>query len=227
MSGMPILEGMQRYYDLRASEYDQSMGYDDSEIVASLEPVTTFLREAVRGHDALELACGPGFWTSHAAETARSIVATDFNESTLKQASEKQLPAKRVTLAQADAYKLGAIPGIFTALYAVDWLSHVPLSRLPAFLRSAVARVEPGSPVIFIDQLTNQHPKPVEYDDEGNPLQMRTLADGSTHKVIKHFFTPEELAIHLAPLPGKLVVTTFESARRHAACFFSLVEPTE
>ncbi len=214
-----ILEEMQRYYDLRAPEYDHSMGYNDPAVLAPLEPVIKFLGDTLSNRDALELACGPGFWTSHAAKTARSIVATDFNESTLTQASEKQLPANRVTLAQADAYKLGAIPGAFTALYAVDWLSHVPLSRIQAFLRSAATRVEPGSPIIFIDQLANQHPKPTKKDAEGNPLQERTLADGSTHHVIKHFFTPEALALHFASLSGKLTVTKFENARRYAACF--------
>ena len=74
---------MQSYYGQRASVYDSSMGYDDDEKVRSLLPIIERVRDAMHGRRVLEIACGPGFWTQFASETAASVVATDYNQSTL------------------------------------------------------------------------------------------------------------------------------------------------
>ena len=78
-----IIEEMQSYYGQRASVYDSSMGYDDDAKVRSLLPIIARVRDAMRGRHVLEIACGPGFWTQFASETAASVIATDYNQSTL------------------------------------------------------------------------------------------------------------------------------------------------
>jgi ubiquinone/menaquinone biosynthesis C-methylase UbiE len=214
-----IIEEMQRYYGQRASVYDSSMGYDDEAKVRVLLPIIERVRSAMRGRQVLEIACGPGFWTQFAAETAVSVTATDYNSSTLDEARKKGLPFERVSLLQADAYRLDLIPGVFDAILAVDWLAHVPLSRMEGFLAGAIRRVRSGSPIVFIDQLPGEHSVTGVFDDEGNPIQERRLSDGSSFRVIKHFLSDAEIEALFSGLSGELSIQRFPECRRVMVMF--------
>jgi ubiquinone/menaquinone biosynthesis C-methylase UbiE len=214
-----IIEEMQRYYGQRASVYDSSMGYDDDSKVRVLLPIIERVRSAMRGRQVLEIACGPGFWTQFAAETAVSVTATDYNSLTLDEARKKRLPLDRVSLLQADAYRLDLIPGFFDALLAVDWLAHVPLSRMEGFLAGAIRRVRSGSPIVFIDQLPGEHSVTGVFDDEGNPIQERRLSDGSSFRVIKHFLSDAEIEALFSGLAGELSIRRFPECRRVMVMF--------
>ena len=74
---------MQTYYGKRAPVYDRSMGYDNPETIESLAPVIGRIQDLLRGRNVLEIACGPGFWTGIVSEVAESVLATDYNASTL------------------------------------------------------------------------------------------------------------------------------------------------
>src|SRR5262245_10393666 len=148
-----LIAEMQAYYERRAAWYDSSMRYDDVEFIQSLEPVFEALRSEMRDRDVLEIACGPGFWTERVAASARSILATDYNESTLTEARRKGMDSARVTFARADAYNLSSVGGRFTGSFVVDWLAHVPTSRFHQFLEGLHARLVPGARVAFCDQL--------------------------------------------------------------------------
>ena len=78
-----MIEEMQHYYDRRAAIYDTSMGYDNPDTVTQLQPVIEHICREMSGEKVLELACGPCFWTQFTAAVAESIVACDFNNSTL------------------------------------------------------------------------------------------------------------------------------------------------
>lgn len=80
------------YYAKRAAEYEAI--YAKPERQADLEAVATFLKEIFNGKDVLEIACGTGFWTEKIARTARSVWATDINESVLEIARNKNYPSK-------------------------------------------------------------------------------------------------------------------------------------
>lgn len=209
-----MIEEMQAYYGKRAPEYDTSMGYDDPCAVERLAPVISALREMTENRKILELACGPCFWTQQVAATALSIRATDFNESTLEQARKKNLPWDKVSLQQADAYDLTTVPGEFDMVFAVDWLAHVPRSRIHPFLSGIINRLPAGSPVVFIDQLAGAHSWSGVFDGEGNHIQERTLEGGQTFRVIKHFWTDEEISQIFSPFASELAVTRFPECRR-------------
>jgi len=209
-----IIQEMQDYYGKRASGYDASMGYDDEQKVRSLRPVIDELQAGLKDRRVLELACGPCFWTQFVAEVAQSVVATDFNQSTLDEAVKKGLPKDRVSLFRADAYQLDAVPGAFDAVFAVDWWAHVPLAQMAAFMQGVIARVPSGSPIVFVDQLAGPHSLTGVFDAEGNHIQERSLADGSTYRVIKHFFTDAQIADLFSDFSGELVVRRFPDARR-------------
>jgi len=97
------IEEMQAYYCKRAPVYDQSMGYDDQEMIDSLQPVINQVRTLLQGKRILEIACGPCFWTQRVAEVAAALLATDYNESTLDQARKKALDWDKIALQRADA----------------------------------------------------------------------------------------------------------------------------
>jgi|APTNR8051073442_1049403.scaffolds.fasta_scaffold03514_5 SAM-dependent methyltransferase len=216
-----IIEEMQTYYGRRASVYDSSMGYDDDAKVRSLLPIIESVRETMRGRHVLEIACGPGFWTQFASETAASVVATDYNQSTLDEAKNKHLPFERVSLLQADAYRLDLLPGIFDAILAVDWLAHVPLSKMVEFLSGALRRVRSGSPLMFVDQLPGAHSRSGVFDADGNHIQERVLPDGSAFRVIKHFFSDDQIATQFSGFSGDLSIQRFPECRRLIVTFIS------
>lgn len=214
-----IIEEMQTYYGRRASVYDSSMGYDDDAKVRILLPIIERVRETMRGRHVLEIACGPGFWTQFASETAASVVATDYNQSTLDEAKNKSLPFDRVSLLQADAYRLDLIPGIFDAILSVDWLAHVPISKMEEFLSGALRRVRSGSPLMFIDQLPGEHSRSGVFDADGNHIQERVLPDGSAFRVIKHFFSDDQIATQFSGFSGDLNIQRFPECRRLIVTF--------
>ncbi len=187
-----LIEQMQDYYHRRAAEYDTSMGYDDPLQLQALEPVVEKLKRRAEGRTVLELACGPGFWTSHIIESAKFVVATDFNQSTLDQALKKNLPPTKVSFKQADAYDLRNIKGEFDLLLAVDWLAHVPRSKMNNFLLAIGERLGKAKQVTFVDQLPKPHSLTGVFDDKGNHLQRRTLKSGKTFSVIKHYFSDQD-----------------------------------
>lgn len=186
------IDQMQCYYHKRAGEYDASMGYDDSEKIEKLESVISEMKKLVESRNVLELACGPGFWTSQISQTAKFIVATDYNQSTLEQAALKNLSADKVCFRQYDAYDLDTVEGEFDMLVAVDWFAHVPLSKMNSFLQSVNQRLPLGSQVVFLDQLPKLHSLTQQFDQEGNHIQIRKLNNGETFHVIKHFFSDED-----------------------------------
>jgi ubiquinone/menaquinone biosynthesis C-methylase UbiE len=217
----PLVEEMQTYYGRRSLVYDQSMGYNRPETVDRLAPVIDLLQSLMREKRVLEIACGPCFWTNMISETAASILATDFNESTLQQARQKPLHWDKISLQRADAYALGTVQRGFDGAYAVDWLSHVPRSRLPEFLRSLHETLAPGARVVFCDQLprtSDQLPRSASltgvYDEEGNHIQERSLPDGSVYRVIKNFLSDDEIITIFSPYTDPVEIVRFPQCGR-------------
>jgi ubiquinone/menaquinone biosynthesis C-methylase UbiE len=213
-SASALIAEMELYYARRADVYDASMGYDNLEVVRSLQPVIDALCDEMRGRTVLEIACGPGFWTQRVAELARFIVASDYNESTLSRARAKPIAADRVSFVRADAYELSSITQTFTGAFAVDWLAHVPASRLHDFLDGLHRKLEPGARVAFCDQTPRSSSITGLHDAEGNHLQERDLPDGSRYRVIKHFFSDAELRDILARYADDITIRRFGEQRR-------------
>lgn len=182
---------MATYYARRAAEYERI--YARPERQAELRLLEAALAETSAGRRGLELACGTGWWTPHAARHARHWLATDLNPETLALARSKPLPAC-VQVETADAWAPQGIgQGEFDAAFAGCWWSHVPLQRLRPWLQALHARLQPGARVVFIDNLyvpgssTPLH----RHDEAGNSYQLRRLDDGSTHEVLKNYPAPE------------------------------------
>lgn len=213
--GTQLIESMQNYYRLRAPDYDVSMGYDQSNVIAKLSPVIAYMQEKLKNLTVLELGCGPCFWTQYIAQAAQSVVATDINESVLDEARKKPLNWERISLMAADAYKLPEFSQSFDAAFAVDTFCHVPLSKRKIFLDSIHSKLRSSGVILLCDQLPGEKSWTGRSDHEGNHIQTRKLPNGSEHVVIKNFPSEEEIRSIFSEYSQAVVVEKFPAARRY------------
>jgi SAM-dependent methyltransferase len=198
---------LRRYYDQRAPEYEDIYTPRDVAHGHELGELSRTLREALRGRRVLEVACGTGYWTAAVAQVAREVVATDASRPMLAEAREKGLPP-HVRFCEADAYDLAPAGDGFDGVLVMFWLSHVPRHRLRDFLAQLHGRLVGDSRVFFAD---NVHVPAVggdltDPDANGDTFKLRRLADGSRHRVLKNYFTDEELRAMLLPFAQDLVL---------------------
>jgi len=180
------------YYAARAPEYDRV--YDKPERQSELRLIERWVPTAFAGRHVLEIAAGTGYWTRFIAPQATTLLATDAAAQTLEIARSR-VQGGKVRYAVADAYALPPELGQFDAAFAGFWLSHVPRRDIGRFLQSLHARLKPGAKVLLLDNryVEGSNLPITERDDEGNTYQARTLQNGSTHRVMKNFFTEDEL----------------------------------
>jgi demethylmenaquinone methyltransferase/2-methoxy-6-polyprenyl-1,4-benzoquinol methylase len=198
-----VVQGMQRYYVERAPIYERV--YFKPERQGDLRSIEAWLPGPFAGRSVLEVACGTGWWTPHAARDARAWLATDLSPETLALARAKPLPAC-VRLASMDAYSFAEIgQQTFDGAFAGCWWSHVPLQRLPGWLLALHARLVPGARVVMLDNAyVPASSTPVTRTDEaGNTYQDRSLDDGSVHEVLKNF-PDRETVFGLLSATGRL-----------------------
>jgi SAM-dependent methyltransferase len=186
------------YYRRRAQEYEAI--YAKPERQADLALLRQHIPARLAGRRVLELACGTGYWTVLVARTAAVLVATDAGDEPMQIARSKDYGGHAVRFEIGDAYALAPSLGRFDAALAVFWWSHVPRSRIGAFLASLHARLESGARVLFMDnRYVEGSSTPIaERDAEGNCYQVRRLADGSVNRVLKNFPSEAELRADLA-----------------------------
>lgn len=191
------------YYRRRAAYYERV--YHKPERQADLRTMEAWIAAPFAGRQVLEIACGTGWWTPHAARDCASWLATDLNPETLALAQAKPLPPGKVRFATLDAYALEAgvlNEGVsFDAVFAGCWWSHVPLQALPGWLARLHGLLAPGARVVFLDNSfvqTSSTPL-TRRDAQGNTYQERTLDDGSVHEVLKNFPSADEAIALLGP----------------------------
>lgn len=189
---------LQAYYAARAREYDRV--YEKPERQHDLRALEAWLPGVFAGRRVLELACGTGWWTRLLAPVAQAVTAVDTAEETLEIARVRCAALGRVRFVQGDAYEPPVEWGEVDACFAGFWWSHVPRARLGAFLSSLHARLPPGSPVVFLDNryVEGSSTAVGAADAAGDTWQLRSLADGSVHRVLKNFPGEGELRAAVA-----------------------------
>ncbi|WP_405056137.1 class I SAM-dependent methyltransferase [Kribbella sp. NBC_01505] len=185
---------MKDYYRERAAEYDKI--YEKPERQEDLATLRGLLPSLVAGRSVLEIACGTGYWTTALATSARSVLATDVNESTLAVARTRSY-ANPVQFAVADAFDLPSIPGDFDAIFAGFFWSHVPRADVQRFVQSLLERADL---VILTDNryVAGSSSPITRTTAEGDTYQTRQLSDGRTYEVLKNF---PASAADVAPAP--------------------------
>jgi len=182
-----------RYYAQRANEYEQV--YKKPERRSELKKLREYIEKTFVSLDVLEVACGTGYWTEVLARSAASVVATDITDEVLAIARAKNLGPK-VTLQNADAYSLPAFSRSFNAGLAAFLWSHIPRERVREFLIGFHRALLPGAKVVLVDNVYAEGSSTplVRIDEHGDSYQTRSLSNGSTHEVLKNFWTEAELA---------------------------------
>jgi demethylmenaquinone methyltransferase/2-methoxy-6-polyprenyl-1,4-benzoquinol methylase len=194
---------LERYYARRAAEYETI--YDKPERQHELEWLRHRVPELLRDRVVLEVACGTGYWTQFIARAARKVHACDINEAVLEIAREKPIPRDRVEFFRADAISLEGVPAGCDAAFAGFWWSHVRKSELAKFVANLSAKLAPGSLVTMLDNRFAEGSSTAmsRRDAEGNTYQMRSLANGEEHEVLKNFPTAAELADAMRPVAAE------------------------
>ncbi len=201
------------YYAARANEYDVSVGYGTPRIEANLAPLKAQLRAALAGLDVFEIACGTGYWTLNAAQSAHSIVAVDSDPTSIELARVRLASITAARCVLADAYMLDGINGPFTAAFSMFWWSHMPKAKIRGFLNTLHARLVPGAKVIFVDQLNYSHGEQRRFDSEGNLIEERQLLTGGKFEIVKNFPTEVELTQILSGFAQELNYSTCPEGR--------------
>ena len=201
---------MKEYYARRAAEYEKI--YLKPERQADLRRMEEIAGDAFPGLSILEVACGTGYWTKFAAASAKSILATDFNDEVLELAKQKDYGTCAVSFQRADAYTLEGVPPWFDAGFHAFWWSHIPKRRIEEFLEAFHSRLSANAPVMMIDNLyVEGSSTPVSRTDEnGDTFQTRTLEDGSVYEVLKNFLAEDELIASLADRCKDVEITFLE-----------------
>ena len=201
---MSLSDAVAKYYAARAGEYDVTAGYQDLDAEHRRASIKAEFREALRGLDVLEIACGTGYWTAVIATAARSVVAIDLDPVMVAAAERRLSEAANVRCLVADAYSLDGVPGPFNAAFAHWWWSHVPKSRLRSFLATLHTSLSPGALVLFADQLPYEAGAR-RRDDDGNILEARTLRSGAVFEIVKNVPTEPEIVYVLRGLAHTVV----------------------
>jgi len=191
---------LERYYAKRASVYEEI--YDKPERQHELEWQRRRVPEIFRDRTVLEVACGTGYWTQFIARSAAHVHACDINEAVLEIAREKPIPKGRASFFKADAVTLEGVPSGCDAAFAGFWWSHVKKAELARFVQALAGTLAPGSVVAILDNTYAEGSStPISRRDaEGNTYQMRRLANGEEHEVLKNFPSSLELAEAVRPV---------------------------
>jgi 2-polyprenyl-3-methyl-5-hydroxy-6-metoxy-1,4-benzoquinol methylase len=186
------------YYRNRATEYDAT-AYGD--VNAARERIARIVTELdPRGH-VLEIACGTGMWTEALARVADSVVALDAAPEAIAIARTRVTGNVRFEVADVFAWDCAER---FDTVFFSAWLSHVPQGRFDDFWTGLRDRLAPAGRVIFLDEHVDASPKEA-YVADG--VVERTLGDGRTFRIVKHFIDPDGLRRRLAGLGWDAHVT--------------------
>lgn len=130
---------MREYYDRGAQGLKRI--YEDFPISVHTRETLDDLTRRVAGKDVLEIAGGTGFFARVVSEVARSLVVTDVAAGMLAEARAALADRPHVSVREADAYGLAAVPGVYGGAFALHWFSHVPYERHAEFLSGVNRKV--------------------------------------------------------------------------------------
>ena len=183
---------MHEYYGARAPEYDAV--YLKPERQANLREIEPWLPTVFVGASLLEVACGTGYWTQFISRTATNVLAIDAAAETLNIAVNR-FSSNNTKYVLGDAYALPDTTEFLDAGFAGFWISHVPKARLRSFLDGFHKVLTSGARVVLLDNryVVGSSTPISERDIDGNTYQVRRLADGSTHRILKNFLTHDDL----------------------------------
>jgi ubiquinone/menaquinone biosynthesis C-methylase UbiE len=210
-----LLTEQAHYYRKRAGEYDdwwfRRGRYDHGSQVnarwfADAAEVQGALDRFEPVGEVLELACGTGLWTERLVGHAACLTAVD-GSSEMLELCRKRVEDPRVEYVQADLFAWEP-EETYDVCFFGFWLSHVPEERFEAFWEKLRRALGADGRVFFVDSARHDRASAVDHELPAidDPTMLRRLADGSEHRIVKHFFEPTPLRRRLADLGWKFEV---------------------
>jgi 2-polyprenyl-3-methyl-5-hydroxy-6-metoxy-1,4-benzoquinol methylase len=177
------------YYKDRAKEYEKI--YLKPERQEDIKKATAILQNLFYDKEVFEIACGTGFWTERIALTSKQVWASDINETVVEIACSKEYAKQNVVYAIADIYAPKS-DQVCESLFGGFIYSHILKQELERFFKTIHSFVKPGGLIVLMDNnfVEGSSTAISETDKEENTYQIRKLADGSAHRVLKNF--PDE-----------------------------------
>jgi SAM-dependent methyltransferase len=159
-----------------------------------LRAIEQWVAQRFAGASVLEVACGTGYWSQFIAPAAKRLCALDAVAETIEIARSR-IATGNVEFVIGDAYAPPRGRDGFDAAFAGFWFSHVPRARQSEFLLALSDALEVGARVVILDNrfIAGSSSPIAEQDVDGDTYQMRSLRDGTTHRVLKNFPSEAEL----------------------------------
>ncbi len=194
------VEETKEYYRQRTSQYSD-WAHRTGRYEEGAEPEAFWFDEAMiliealassgLSGDVLEIASGTGIWTEELLRNAASVTALDSSPEMHERSRSRLVGNPKVRYVVADIYNW--VPDMsYDAVTFSFWLSHVPGSKLDDFVSKVARCLKLGGRVFFADQRREGLTREV-MDHPSGEIARRSLIDGREFKIIKHFYSSEEI----------------------------------
>jgi SAM-dependent methyltransferase len=199
-AGVSAADPLVAYYEARAPEYDDwylrrgryARGpVHDTAWNAELDAAGRWLDGLPLGGQIVELAAGTGWWSPLLAAKGE-LSLYDVAGGALDRARERLVAHRlraHIHVRDAWAEPDRQVDVLFTGF----WLSHVPRTRLRAFLELAARWLRPGGTFAFIDSLPDPQSGAADHPPPADDRALRRLADGREFEIVKVYYRPAEL----------------------------------
>jgi SAM-dependent methyltransferase len=192
-----LLDDQVAFYGAVAAEYDDHAlpfpgGAELSEALDAFGPTGSVL----------ELACGPGTWTTQLLRHAEEVTAVDASPEMIAIASAR-VGEERVEFVLADLFRWRP-DRRYDVVFFGFWLSHVPPQRFASFWALVADCLKPDGRVFFVDDGYRTADELVE--GEESPVIQRRLADGTPYRIVKVPHRPADLQRQLERIGWHITV---------------------
>jgi SAM-dependent methyltransferase len=194
-----LLDEQVSYYRSLAKDYlnnglNLPGGYELAEALEAFRPAGSVL----------ELACGPGVWTSRLLRHAADVTAVDASPEMLAIAADR-VGSDRVRFVQADLFTW--VPDRrYDVVFIGFWLSHVPLERFESFWSLVADCLKEDGRVFFADDGYRTPDELVE--GPSSSTIRRHLHDGTSYRIVKVPHQAPDLEDRLRRLGWHIKVTS-------------------
>lgn len=193
-----LLDEQVAYYRAIAPEYErQVLSY--SGIAAEVSEALDAFRPT---GSVLELAAGPGLWTTHLLRHAADVTAVDASAEMIAIASAR-VGAGRVRFVSADLFRWRP-DRRYDVVFFGFWLSHVPAERFASFWSLVADCLKPDGRVFFVDDAYRTADELIE--GAGSSTIQRRLNDGSAYRIVKVPYRPTDLEQRLDRMGWRIKV---------------------
>ncbi|MPZ25699.1 MAG: methyltransferase domain-containing protein [Micromonosporaceae bacterium] len=192
-----LLDEQVRYYRAAAAEYEDLAlpfpgGSELAEALGAFGPTGSVL----------ELACGPGTWTTQLLRHAAEVTAVDASSEMLAIASAR-VGKERVRFVSADLFHWRP-DRRYDVVFFGFWLSHVPPEHFASFWSLVAECLKPDGRVFFVDDGYRTAAEFIE--GERSSIIQRRLPDGTAYRIVKVPHQPADLERQLERIGWRIQV---------------------